>query len=243
MRHPLISYIPILTTVLSAVFAAHLWRHWRRRRGARYLFWWFLGLVAYGAGTLTESLTTLLGWHEPIFRAWYITGALLGGAPLAQGTAYLLLPRKVADRLTVILLLVVGVGAALVLASPIHHELVEPYRLSGKVLAWPRVRLVSPFVNLYAVVLLIGGAFWSAGRYLREIGAEKRMWGNIAIAVGAILPGIGGMYTRMGYTEVLYVTELLGLLLIWLGYSLIVRDRGPTIHANQRPAADTMDAT
>ncbi len=237
MRHLIISYIPILTTVLSAAFAAQLWRHWRRRPGARYLFWWFLGLVAYGAGTLTESLTTLFGWHEPIFRAWYIAGALLGGAPLAQGTAYLLLSRRIADRLTVLLLLVIAVGAALVLASPIRYDLVEPYRLSGQVLAWPRVRLVSPFVNLYAVVLLIGGAFWSAGRYLRQIGAENRMWGNLAIAIGAILPGIGGMYTRMGHTEVLYVTELLGLLLIWLGYSLIVRDRGPSIHPNQRATA------
>jgi hypothetical protein len=34
-------------------------------------------------GTLTESLTTLLGWQEPIFRAWYVSGALLGAAPLA----------------------------------------------------------------------------------------------------------------------------------------------------------------
>jgi hypothetical protein len=234
MRHSIISYIPILTTVLSAVFAVQLWRHWRRRPGARYLLWWFLGLVAYGAGTLTESLTTLLGWHEPIFRAWYIAGALLGGAPLAQGTAYLLLSRRIADRLTVLLLLVVGAGAAFVLASPINYDLVEPHRLSGKVLAWQGVRLVSPFVNLYAVVLLIGGAFWSAGRYLRQIGAENRMWGNLAIAIGAILPGIGGMYTRMGYTEVLYVTELVGLILIWVGYSLIVRDRGPSIHPNQQ---------
>ena len=238
MRHSIISYIPILTTVLSAVFAIQLWRHWRRRPGARYLLWWFLGLVAYGAGTLTESLTTLVGWHEPIFRAWYIAGALLGGAPLAQGTAYLLLSRRTADRLTVLLLLVVGAGAALVLASPIDYGLVEPHRLSGRVLAWQGVRLVSPFVNLYAVVLLIGGAFWSAGRYLRQIGAENRMWGNLAIAIGAILPGIGGMYTRMGHTEVLYVTELLGLILIWAGYSLIVRDRGPSIHANQRAAVD-----
>jgi hypothetical protein len=238
MRHSIISYIPILTTVLSAVFAIQLWRHWRRRPGARYLLWWFLGLAAYGAGTLTESLTTLVGWHEPIFRAWYIAGALLGGAPLAQGTAYLLLSRRTADRLTVLLLLVVGAGAALVLASPIDYGLVEPHRLSGRVLAWQGVRLVSPFVNLYAVVLLIGGAFWSAGRYLRQIGAENRMWGNLAIAIGAILPGIGGMYTRMGHTEVLYVTELLGLILIWAGYSLIVRDRGPSIHANQRAAVD-----
>ena len=43
------------------------------------------------------------------------------------------------------------------------------------------------------------------------------------IAVGAILPGIGGSFTRFGYVEVLYVTELLGLLVIWAGYRLNTR--------------------
>ena len=43
------------------------------------------------------------------------------------------------------------------------------------------------------------------------------------IAIGAILPGIGGTATRMGYTEVLYVTELAGLLLTWIGYRMSVR--------------------
>jgi hypothetical protein len=42
------------------------------------------------------------------------------------------------------------------------------------------------------------------------------------IAVGAILPGIGGAFTRFGHTEVLYVTELLGLLFIYAGYRLNV---------------------
>lgn len=237
MPLPLVSYIPIVTTVLSTIFAVRLWQHWRRRPAATYLLWWFIGVVAYGAGTLTESMTTLLGWHEPVFRAWYIAGALLGGAPLAQGTAYLLLPRRVADRLTIALLCVVSVGAALVIASPIDYSLVEPHRLTGRVLEWSRVRLVSPFVNTYAVILLVGGALWSAGRYLRERGAEARMWGNISIAVGGILPGIGGMYTRFGHTEVLYVTELIGLLFIWLGYTLIVRDRSRSVHANQLEAA------
>jgi hypothetical protein len=36
----------------------------------------------------------------------------------------------------------------------------------------------------------------------------SRVIANVLIAIGAILPGIGGTATRMGYTEVLYVTEL-----------------------------------
>jgi len=58
------------------------------------------------------------------------------------------------------------------------------------------------------------------------------------IAAGALLPGIGGVFTRFGHTEWLYVTELCALILIWLGYALIKNDPGPTIHVLTRRAVD-----
>ena len=131
-----VHYIPIVTTVIAALFATAVFRRWRAR-GGPHLLWWAVGLVAYGAGTLTEAAVTLVGWREPLFRAWYVTGALLGGAPLAQGTVYLLLPRRAAHRLTAILLPVIAVAATCVLLSPIDHAAVEPHRLSGRVLALP----------------------------------------------------------------------------------------------------------
>jgi hypothetical protein len=47
---------------------------------------------------------------------------------------------------------------------------------------------------------------------------RNRTIGNWFIAIGAILPGIGGTATRMGHVEVLYVTELVGILLIYIGF-------------------------
>jgi hypothetical protein len=187
------------------------------------MLWWAMGVALYGVGTLTESITTLLGWSEPVFRAWYISGALLGGAPLAQGTVYLLFSRKVADRLALALVLVVLVASACVLATPITYELVEPHRLTGRVMEWQWVRAFSPFINTYAFIFLVGGAVLSAWRYRRSRDTYHRFVGNVFIAVGALLPGIGGMATRMGHTEVLYVMELIGLTLIWIGYRWNVR--------------------
>ncbi len=241
MPHP-VHYIPILTTLVSITFAARLWVHWRRKPDATYLFWWFLGLVTYAAGTITESLTTLFGWHEQVFRFWYVTGALLGGAPLAQGTVYLLLSRRTANRLTVALVTVVLAGAVCVFLSPIHYELVDRTRLTGKVLGWQWVRMISPFVNLYAVAFLVGGAAWSAWRYARQGGASARVRGNVAIALGAILPGIGGSFTRFGHVEVLYVTELIGVCFVWLGYRIISGDASRTIHSAQAGAASARGA-
>jgi hypothetical protein len=188
-----------------------------------HLLWWSLGIATYGVGTFTESLTTLIGWNEPTFRAWYISGALLGGAPLAQGTVYLLLSRRTAHALTAVLLTFISIASIAVLLSPIDYTQVEGHRLTGRVLEWQWVRAFSPFVNMYAVVFLIGGAILSALRYSANPATRHRVVANVLIAVGAILPGIGGTATRMGYTEVLYVTELAGLMLTWAGYRMSIR--------------------
>ena len=185
----------------------------------------------YGVGTFTESFTTLFGWNEAVFRGWYISGALLGGAPLAQGTVYLMFPRQTANRMAAVLGLFIVVAATAVLLSPIDHSLVETHRLTGSVMEWRWARLFSPFINIYAAIFLIGGAVLSAWRYRTDPDSRHRFIGNCYIALGALLPGIGGTATRMGHTEVLYVMELIGIVLIWIGYAYNVRP-GPTDSAS-----------
>ena len=148
---------------------------------------------------------------------------------------YLHLPRKTANWMTAIVATVILIASVCVIASPVDHSLVEPFRLSGKVLEWRWVRLFSPFINSYAVVFLVGGAIVSAGRYRRTRETYDRFVGNVLIAVGATLPGIGGAFTRFGHTEVLYVTELLGLLFIYGGYRMNVSNRG-VVAGELRPA-------
>jgi glucose uptake protein GlcU len=143
---------------------------------------------------------------------------LLGGVPLAQGTVYLLMQRKTANRLTWVLVPFILIAAGFVLLTPLDYALVEAHRLSGKIIAWHWVRFFSPFINTYAFIFLVGGAILSAYRFHKSRQTYHRFIGNVFIAVGAILPGIGGTFTRFGYTEVLYVTELVGIVLIYTGY-------------------------
>jgi hypothetical protein len=211
-------YLPIITTLFSAWFAPQLIRRWRAHRPAPHLFWWGVGVMAYGAGTVVESLTTLFGWHEWFFRTWYITGALLGGAPLATGTAYLLFRRRTAHILTGLLVIAITIASIGVLLSPIDASLVELHRLSGQVLVWRWERLFAPFINGYALIVLVGGAAFSAWRYLRRPGMERRGLANVYIAIGGLLPGIGGSFAHYNMVEVLYVAELIGIVLIYVGY-------------------------
>jgi hypothetical protein len=217
-----VHYIPIVTTIIALSLAVSLGRRYRER-GGPHLLWWTIGALTYAAGTAVEASVTLFGWNEWLFRAWYITGALLGGAPLAQGAVYLHLSRRAANTLSAVLVAVVLTASVFVLMTPIQYDLVETHRLTGRVMAWTWVRAFSPFINLYAFVFLVGGAIKSAVQFWRRRETRLRAEGNALIAVGALLPGIGGSFTRFGYTEVLYVTEFLGIILIYLGYRRATR--------------------
>ncbi len=217
-------YIPVASTVLSFVFAWIVLQRYRLKR-TPYLLWWSIGILTFGLGTFTEGFTAIFGWHEPVFRAWYISGALLGGAPLAQGTVYLLLSRKTANRMLVAVASVIVFAAILALLTPITHNPEDGKKLTGSVIDWTWIRAFSPFINTWAVIFLIGGAIYSAVKFARSGEQPERVKANIFIAAGAILPGIGGSFTRAGYTEVLYVTEFLGIILIYIGYRLSTSKR------------------
>ena len=229
-------FIPIFTCLISIAFASVLYRRWANKKSATYLLWWTIGALVFGLGTLTEALTALIGWNLVVFKLWYISGALLGGAPLAQGTVYLLFSKKTANIMTIVLVAYVAVAAICVALSPVNYALVEPNRLSGQVLVWSWARLFSPFVNTYALVFLAGGALWSAWKYVKKGVRGSRVIGNVLIAVGALLPGIGGSFTRLGHVEVLYVTEFIGIVLIWTGYRVMSTDLAVSIHASQQEA-------
>lgn len=216
-------YLPLVTTTIAIAFFIVLMRAIRGRKSGAHLLWWAAGVFFYGLGTLIESSITLGGNTVFLNKAWYIAGALLGGYPLAQGSVWLLTSRKFALRSTYVTVAFVAVAALLVVLSPVNMELLEPHRPTGKVLEWSWVRLLTPFINLYAAAFLIGGAVWSAFKYRKQGEHRARVQGNWLIAIGAILPGIGGSMAKAGHVEALYVGELVGLIIMWLGYETIAR--------------------
>ncbi len=218
-----IHYLPIATTAIAAAFFVVLVRRYRVRRGGPHLLWWAGGIFAYGLGTALEATITVAGNSLALTKAWYIAGALLGGYPLAQGTVYLLLPRRTAHILTAITVPYLLAMAVLVLMSPVNIEALLPHKPSGSILVWTWVRAMTPLLNGYAALFLIGGAVYSAVKYASKTGGGSRALGNSLIAFGALLPGIGGGMAKAGIVEALYLGEFVGLIFIWAGYAACVR--------------------
>ena len=233
-----VHYLPIITTVLAAVFCVQLFWRFRRHRSGAHLLWWGIGVFAYGLGTALESAITLFGNSVFLNKSWYIAGALLGAYPLAQGTVFLLLKRNTALALTAITLPLVASLSVLVVWSPVVIEAMENHRPSGAILGWQWIRGMTPIVNLYATFFLVGGAVVSSVRYqaARGPGDGSRAVGNSLIAFGALLPGLGGGIAKAGVVEALYVGELVGLVFIWSGYLACVRAPRASLSLDQRHA-------
>lgn len=230
----LVHYLPILTTLIAAAFLAVLVRRAMPRGWPPHLVWWGIGVFFYGVGTAVESAITLFGNGPTFNRLWYWAGAILGGYPLATGTVYLLLARRWAHVLTAITMLLVVFASVCVLITPLNLENIQPHKPSGDVIGWAWVRLLTPFINGYAALFLIGGAIWSSAKFFVKGNEGKRALGTASIAVGGLLPGIGGSMAKAGIVEALYVGELVGLVFIWLGYELCTR--GPRMPVE--PAQD-----
>jgi len=47
---------------------------------------------------------------------------------------------------------------------------------------------------------------------------KDRMIGNILIAAGALLPALGGTFIRIGLADWLYLSEFIGIILMYSGF-------------------------
>lgn len=222
--HTIPEYIPILTTIFSIFFFKEIFQHYRLKQ-KKYLLWWSMGVLTFGLGTLAESINVLFGWNEINLKYWYIVGALLGGFPLAQGSVHLLMKKRFAQVSSILFMVLIAVASVFVILTPLSIPETFDGKLSGSVFTWEWVRYFSPIINIYAFIFLVGGAIYSAIKYYKQGIKEAPFKGNIFIAIGGLLPGIGGSFTRAGYVEVLYITEFLGLILIYYGYKIIKEER------------------
>ena len=110
--------LPTLTSLLAFLFAVMLLDQWLERRQGFQAVWCF-GMVCYGLGAGAEAIAAAGGWSEPIYRVWYLTGAVWTAGWLGLGTAFLL-GRTRFGYTYAFLLLVSGVVALMIRNSPTY---------------------------------------------------------------------------------------------------------------------------
>ncbi|MCJ7556702.1 MAG: hypothetical protein MUP90_07285 [Gammaproteobacteria bacterium] len=235
--------LPLTASVISFIFAFIVFKRYLNRRGPHLLLWG-IGLIFYGIGGSCEFYYGAFGWSSLIFRLWYLCGAILVAAWLGQGTVYLLAKRRLANILMVLLTLGSLYAAIRVFTAQLDPTLLTSSvhtgsELSGHAIVTPGIRTLTPIFNLYGTVTLVGGALYSAWIFWRKRVLLHRTIGNILIAVGALAPAFGGAFSRFGISGALYWGELLGVILLFIGF---VRATTPMEESMRESVVQTIKA-
>ncbi|MDO9128942.1 MAG: hypothetical protein Q7U34_03660 [Anaerolineales bacterium] len=217
-------YIPFLSTLVTFAFGVAVFRRYLLRRGP-HLLMWTIGLLWYGLGTLAEVILGLT-FSGLVLKLWYLSGAMLTAAWLGQGTVHLLIRRRgVAWTLTGILAVVSLLAATLILLTPLTsaaaaYSITQPISSQYKdILTRGGLTIgLTILLNIYGTLMLVGGAIYSAYIFWRKRVLFNRMIGNVLIAAGALAPATAGSFVKMGLADVLYLSELVGVILMYVGF-------------------------
>jgi len=178
-------------------------------------------MLFYGLSALMEFLMNpdLMGANIVVFRVYYVLAAPLVGM-LGAGVVYLLVRRSVA-RYFLAFVVVLSIGLAITgLTTPLNESIIIEsfrgelgYAFRVAVHAYPMtVRIFSIILNSVGGTILVGGALYS---YIRD---RSRTY-NLLIALGGVLPMIGG--SAMGFfgnPNVFFEFELGGTVFLFLGF-------------------------
>lgn len=222
MSKTVYALLPFVSCVVSFIFAGLVFRRYLARHGSHLLLWG-IGMLMYGVGGFCEGYYVAFGWSALAFRLWYLFGAMLVAAWLGQGTVYLLARRRWANALMLVLGVASVYGALRVFGAQLDPaqmgtSLHTGSELSGRAIVSAGVRTLTPFFNVYGTVTLVGGAVYSAWLFWRKRILLHRVIGNVLIAFGALLPAFGGTFSRFGIGGALYLSELLGAVIMFAGF-------------------------
>jgi len=79
--------------------------------------------------------------------------------------------------------------------------------------------IITPVFNTFGTVALVGGAAYSAFIFWRKRILSHRVVSNILIALGALLPALGGVHISTGGNlNLFFVFELVGVFVMFLGF-------------------------
>lgn len=176
-----------------------------------------------------------LGWTSFTFRSFYFFGAIANISLLAAGSIALQSVRvgEFAKKF-VGLWLVFGFFATFLATFSVplpstgipEGSDVFEFTFTIEALTLPGPRLFAAISGAVATIIIVGLAVMTVVRSWSPM--RRLAYGNVLIAVGTVVPALGGSLTALGESSALAVSLALGIVLLAWGYRLSVSARSGT---------------
>ncbi len=220
--------IPLMTTVVSAVFTfLLLWQYAHRKK--RHQLVWTVALALYSLTAFMEYLANpdVLGPSLSLIKLYYSgTGPMVG--LLGAGVLYLLTSKRWSDIYLALVLALSAIVVLFTVSAQIPSAEIQSAFNAGLPQGFITIvkdlpmtaRTPTMILNITGAVFLIGGSLFS---YIRD---RSRTY-NIPLLFGGILPSLGG--ASLGFfnnADIFFEFELAGTILLFLGFILSMRYLG-----------------
>jgi hypothetical protein len=218
MRHPLETSVAVAAAMVAVAFGLSTFERWLRARRPYELAWSAaLAMFALAAGALAYGAQA--GWSGPVFRVFYLFGAICDVPVLALGTVYLLAGRRVGAASALGVLAFCAFGAGVVVMAPFRAPLPVDQLVQGSKVFGPLPRALAGVGSAGGAVTIFGGALWSLWRVVASGAPRRLLWSNGLIALGtAILAASGTLNSVFNAMTAFAVTLLVGITVIFTGF-------------------------
>lgn len=232
-----LTILPLTVTIIGAAFAIVILNHYFATKHRPHELVWSVAFILFALAGAAQVLADLRGWTPLEARFYYLAGAILNVAFLGVGTVYLIFPRRVANVALAITLAVTAISIYVIFTAPINQAIL------GQEAGWKAVaidaldpkkftlpRLLAAITNSIGTLLVVGGALWSGFVFWRKRIMKNRMIGVFLLALGTFIVALGGTVTSLtglNNHDYLYLSMVIGVLVMFIGYLQTVRPAPP----------------
>ncbi len=217
------SILAVLAAAAATAFSTDLWLDYRRKPRP-YIVAYAVGMTMFAIATWALFAGLTFGWNGPVYRTFYLFGAVLNIMYLALGSMFLVVGKRSGHVMAILVGAFTAIAATLVATVPFANLLPD-----GGV---PEDIFASGFgPRLFAIIggalggtILMVLALVSAFRFWNK--NRNIVWGNLLIVGGTLAAASGGTAVALGEGGGLALSLLVSATLIWWGYRVASGGRG-----------------
>jgi hypothetical protein len=202
---------------------------------ARHELAWSGALLLFSLASASLAVGAAGGWNGPVFRFFYLFGAIANVPFLALGTVYLLAGRRAGDRAGLGVCLFAAFAAGVVAVAPFRAPIPRGHLPQGSAVFGPLPRVLAGVASGGGALVVLAGAVWSIWRVRRR----PTVIANGLIALGTLITGASGLLNSVVNAMTAFsVTLMVGITVIFAGF--LVAASTPRLRAVS-PAPDLLE--
>ncbi len=218
------SLLSLLAATAATVFAVDLWLDYRRRPRP-HITAYGIGMTMFAVATWAFFIGLSFGWTGPIYRTFYLFGAILNIPFLALGSMFLVVGRRSGHVMAIALGAFTAISTTLTATVPFANPLPEsgvPHEIFADGFGPKLFAIIGGAAGatiLVALSVVSIFRFWNRNRRI--------VWGNLLIVAGTLAAASGGTGLALGESSAFALSLLAAVTLIWAGYRVASGRRSP----------------